>query len=212
MQPGGARLGYGRQVSKRVHGWTSAALVSLAACALMVADGTDAGWRAWWDAHSFTTDTVSGIVVLAITFLIVDQVVRLRQTRDRSRAIAAQAAIMVAQAVRSSNAVSQMLSGSGDKDTANEEFRTYMLMLLVGAPLLIDEPTSRAFLEQAQYLGAEMARAIGSMLHHNGKSSFAPDRLDRAVQQLRDASNPLIQVLDPQTQAVIRGEEQTWTG
>ena len=123
----------------------------------------------------------------------------------------ASAAIMVAQGIRSGNAVSQALSGSGDKDSANDEFRTYMMMLLVGAPLLIDEPTSRAFLEQAQFLGAEMTRAIGAATRDNGKNSFKPDRVDRAVRQLRDASMPLVQVLDPQTQAVIRGEEQTET-
>jgi hypothetical protein len=198
-------------VSTRARHWSAAILVSLAACVLVSFDLTDVRWRAWWDVHALTTDTVSGIVVLAITLLIVDQVVRLRQTKDRSRAIAAQAAIMVAQGIRSGNAVSQALSGSGDKDSANDEFRTYMMMLLVGAPLLIDEPTSRAFLEQAQFLGAEMTRAIGAATRDNGKNSFKPDRVDRAVRQLRDASMPLVQVLDPQTQAVIRGEEQTET-
>ena len=198
-------------MSTRARHWSAAILVSLAACVLVSFDLTDVRWRAWWDVHALTTDTVSGIVVLAITLLIVDQVVRLRQTKDRSRAIAAQAAIMVAQGIRSGNAVSQALSGSGDKDSANDEFRTYMMMLLVGAPLLIDEPTSRAFLEQAQFLGAEMTRAIGAATRDNGKNSFKPDRVDRAVRQLRDASMPLVQVLDPQTQAVIRGEEQTET-
>ena len=194
-------------MSTRARHWSAAILVSLAACVLVSFDLTDVRWRAWWDVHALTTDTVSGIVVLAITLLIVDQVVRLRQTKDRSRAIAAQAAIMVAQGIRSGNAVSQALSGSGDKDSANDEFRTYMMMLLVGAPVLIDERTSRTFLEQAQYLGAEMARAIAAATRQHSKDSFPSGRLDRAVQQLKDASTPLLQVLDPQTRAVVRGEE-----
>ena len=80
--------------------------------------------------------------------------VRLRQIKDRARAVAAQAAILVNQAIRSTQAVSQALAGSGDRDAAGEEFRTYMMMLLVGAPVLIDAAVSQNFLEQAQTLGA----------------------------------------------------------
>jgi hypothetical protein len=65
---------------------------------------------------------------------------------------------MVSQAIRSSQAVSQALTDSGDRDAAGDEFRTYMMMLLVSAPVLIDAKASRNFLEQAQYLGGEMAR------------------------------------------------------
>ena len=189
-------------------GWLAATVVTLAACALVIVDVTNAGQRHWWEAHALTTSTVSGLVVLLITLLIVDQVVRLRQRKDRSRAIAAQAAIMVSQGIRSSRAVSQALNGSGDRDAANDEFRTYMMMLLVGAPVLIDERTSRTFLEQAQYLGAEMARAIAAATRQHGKDSFPSGRLDDAVQRLKDASTPLLQVLDPETRAVVRGEEQ----
>jgi hypothetical protein len=189
-------------------GWLAATVVTLAACALVIVDVTNAGQRHWWEAHALTTSTVSGLVVLLITLLIVDQVVRLRQRKDRSRAIAAQAAIMVSQGIRSSRAVSQALNGSGDRDAANDEFRTYMMMLLVGAPVLIDERTSRTFLEQAQYLGAEMARAIAAAARQHSKDSFPSGRLDDAVQQLKDASTPLLQVLDPETQAVVRGDEQ----
>jgi hypothetical protein len=196
---------YGRQVSPQLRGWLGAGLVTLATAILVIADVSDAGMRRWWAGHALTTDTVSGLLVLLVTLLIVDQVLRLRQRKDRSRAIAAQAAIMVGQGVRTSQAVSQALSGSGDRDNAGNEFRTYMMMLLVGAPVLIDEPVSRNFLEQAQYLAAEMARATGAVAHHK---SFKADRLDQAVQQLKDASTPLIGVLDPATQAAVRGEEE----
>jgi hypothetical protein len=40
---------------------------------------------------------------------------------------------MVSQANRSSQAVSQALTGSGDGGAAADEFRTYMMMLLVSA-------------------------------------------------------------------------------
>lgn len=63
--------------------------------------------------------------------------------------VAAQAAIVTSQAVRASQAISQLLTDSGHREAAGDEFRTYMMMLLVAAPVLIDAKTSRAFLEQA---------------------------------------------------------------
>lgn len=82
-------------------GWLAAILVTLVAAVLVVLDVTDAGLRHWWTAHALTTDTVAGLLVLAITVQIVNQVVRRRQLRAQSLAIAAQAAIMVSQAARS---------------------------------------------------------------------------------------------------------------
>jgi hypothetical protein len=138
---------------------------------------------------------------------VIDQVVRLRQIKDRARAVAAQAAILVNQAIRAAQAVSQALANSGDRDAANDEFRTYMIMLLVGAPVLIDARASRNFLEQAQYLGGEMARALGMTAGTPAQDTFSATRLDDAVQRLRAASTPLLQVLDPATQVAIRGED-----
>jgi hypothetical protein len=60
-----------------------------------------------------TTDTAAGLLVLITTFL-VDQVVRHRQSRNPSNAVAAQAAIM--QAIRASQEVFQLLADSGDLD------------------------------------------------------------------------------------------------
>ena len=88
--------------------------------------------------------------------------VSLRQVNARARAVAAQAAIIMTQAMRASRAVSQATAegaGPDDRDTAGDELRTYMMMLLVGAPVLIDARVSRAFLEQAQVVAADMARA-----------------------------------------------------
>ena len=132
-----------------------------------------------------------------------------KQLNDRARAIAAQAAIVVTQARRTTQAVSQAVNphdGQGDRDAAVDEFRTYMMMLLVAAPVLIDAKTSRAFLEQAQALGAEMVRALSSV-RAGASGGYAPGRLDDAVRQLRSASAPLLQVLDPATRAAVRGDQ-----
>ena len=164
---------------------------------LVAADVADAGMRRWWSGHALTTDTVSGLLVLLITVQVVNQVVRRRQLRGQSLAIAAQAGIMVNQAARSARAVSAALEGSGDRDSAADEVRTYMMMLLVGAPVLIDARVSRNFLEQAQHLGGEMAHTLTTM----AKTHTAPRPCGRAAaatrsRQLRTASTPLLQSLN----------------
>jgi hypothetical protein len=185
-------------------GWLAALIVTLLAGALVILDLTDDGPRRWWAGHAMTTDTLSGLLVLLITVLVIDQVVRLRQIKDRSRAVAAQAAIIVSQAARSSRAVSELLAGSGDRDAASDEFRTYMMMLLVGAPVLIDAKAPRNFLEQAQSLGAEMARALAATKTPES-SGYPARRLDEAVHRLSTASTPLLQILDPETRRAIQG-------
>ena len=161
--------------------------------------------RHWWESHALTTDTVSGLQVLLITVLVVNQVVRRRQLRAKSQAIAAQAAIVVSQATRSVRALSGALDGSGDRDAASDEVRTYMMMLLVAAPVLIDARVSRSFLEQAQHLGAEMARALVQMTKTQKASADSGKRLDHAVQQLRTASAPLMRVLSPDVRSAVTG-------
>ena len=194
-------------VVSRWQGWFAAIVVTLAAYTLIILDVTDAALRRWWSGHALTTDMVSGLLGLLITALVIDQVVQLRQIKDRARAVAAQAAIIVSQARRSTQAVSAALKDSGERDTAADEFRTYMMMLLVSAPVLIDAKASRNFLEQAQYLGGEMARVLGVTAGPPGQAGFSTTRLDDAVQRLKAASAPLLQVLDPETRAAIRGED-----
>jgi hypothetical protein len=193
-------------VLSRWQGGLGALVVTLVACALVILDLTDDGLRHWWAEHALTTGTVSGLLVLLITVLVADQVVKLRQINERSRVVAAQAAIVTSQAVRAAHAIAQILTDAGGREAAGDEFRTYMMMLLVAAPVLIDARTSRAFLEQAQALGAEMVRALASV-RPGGSGGYSPGRLDDAVRQLKDASAPLLQVLDPETRAAVRGDQ-----
>lgn len=112
--------------------------------------------------------------------------------------------------IRSAQTVSQAVSGSDDRDAASDEFRTYMIMLLVGAPVLIDATVSRSFLEQAQALGGEMAHALTATARTPGQAGLPgcpAARLDDAVQRLRTASTPLLQVLDPETRLVVLGDQ-----
>ena len=190
-------------------GGLAAAAVALVACVLVILDLTDAGLRRWWDGHAPTTNTVAGLLVLMITVLVVDQVVRLRQGNSRARAVAVQVAILMTQANRASQAVSQVLAGSGDRDMAGEEFRTYTMMLLAVAPILIDAKTSRNFLEQAQHLDGEMAWALSVLATASGQERFSATRLDDAIQVLKSASTPLLQNLTPEMQSAVRGDDPT---
>jgi len=196
-------------VSNRFLGWPPAVLATLITVGLVVGELTDAGQRRWWATRPLTTDTVAGLLVLLITVLVVNQLLNRRQSRQRGHAVAAQAAIMAAQAARSAQAVSALADGSGDRDAASDGFRTYMLMLLTGAPVLINDPTARHFLEQAQYLGGLMARTL-TEIDKSPKGTAVPgDDLQDAVRQLQSAAAPLLQLLTPAVRDAINGIGQT---
>ena len=196
-------------MSNRFLGWPPAVLATLITVALVVGELADAGQRRWWATRPLTTDTVAGLLVLLITVLVVNQLLNRRQSRQRAHAVAAQAAIMAAQAARSAQAVSALADGSGDRDAASDGFRTYMLMLLTGAPVLINDPTARHFLEQAQYLGGLMARTL-AVIGKSPKGTAVPDGgLQDAARQLQSAAAPLLQLLTPAIRDAINGIGQT---
>jgi hypothetical protein len=85
----------------------------LVTLALVAGELTHAGQRRWWAARPLTTDTVSGLLVLLITVLVVNHLLTRRQGRQRGHAVAAQAAIIVAQAARLAEAVSSVTGGPG---------------------------------------------------------------------------------------------------
>ncbi len=181
---------------RRWPGATAAALITLLTLGLIAVDLTDAAARRWWADRAFATDIVAGILVLLITVLVVDQVVRGRQLKDRARATAAQAAILMVQGARAKQNVSAAMNGSGDQDAALDEVRTYMTILSISAPVLIDAKVSRIFLEQAQSLGAELARGLASGVKASGETSPPSDsRLEDSFQRLRSASAPMLEVL-----------------
>lgn len=192
---------YASAMGTRWRGWFGAAAATGLAVALIALDETDSAIRGWWATHAFTTDAIGGLVVLLLTVLVANQVVRLRQIKNRSVATAAQAAILMAQARRSSGAVSAVLDGSGDRDSASEEVRTFMTMVLNAAPVLIDAEVTRRFLEQSQRLSAELVKALRAVGKDPSAAASSRHGLDTAVDGLRDASDPLVQVLNAQERA-----------
>ena len=172
--------------------------------ALVVGELTDAGQRRWWAARPLTTDTVAGLLVLLVTVLVVNQVLNRREARQRGQAVAAQAAFMVAQATRSANTVSTLIGGSGDRDAARDVLRTYTMMLLIGAPVLIDEPVARRFLEQAQYVGGVMAHIFAVFDRSPGAAAVTGGSLDDAMQELQRAAAPLLSLLSPAARDLLQ--------
>jgi hypothetical protein len=190
-------------------GWLAAVLAMLIMLTLVAVELTDTGQRRWWAAHPLTTNTVAGLLVLLVTVLVVNQLLNRRETGQRGHAVAAQAAIVVAQAARSAKAVSSVIDGSGDRDAASDGFRTYMMMLLISAPVLIDDPVARRFLEQAQYLGGVMAHTLALIDRSTGGAATPGGRLDDAMQQLQSSAAPLLQLLSPGVRDSIQGIGRT---
>lgn len=65
------------------------ALLALVACDLWIR-----GVQVWWDRHSLIGSVVASLLVLAVTALIVDEVVARRQRRERAGSVAVQASIV----------------------------------------------------------------------------------------------------------------------
>jgi hypothetical protein len=174
--------------------------------ALAILDIADRSVRRWWSRHSFTTSVVSGLLVLLVTVLVVNRVLNVRQLRGRSRAIAAQAAIVMTQAARATRAVVAVLKGDSNRESASDELRTYMTMLLISAPLLIDADLSRTFLEEAQNLAGRLAQVMTATRSCDPTDELRA-QLDGAVQRMRAVSRPLLDILDPDEQLAVTAED-----
>jgi len=194
-------------VLKRWHGLLATVAVLTVTLGMVTLDVTDPGFRRWWTERALTAGTVAGLLVLLLTVLVVDQFLEFRQTRDRAQATAAQAAIVLSQAVRSTKAVSAALD-SRDREAATNEVRTYMTMLLIAAPVLMDADVPRHFLEQAQRLAAELARGLAAAAKSPSAATATNPRLDAAADQLQNSAIPLLRVLNARQQAAVSGDEQ----
>src|ERR1700742_165888 len=185
--------------------WVSAAAVTILAVVLAALDILDGAVHRWWAEHAFTTSLVGGLLVLLVTVLVADRVIHARQLRDRSRAIAAQAAIVLTQAVRTVQLADAVLDGNGDTEAAGDALQSYGTMLLIAAPMLIDASMSRTFLEEAQRLAGELIRTLHA--HRKGTAGAAErTRLDQAVERLRGVAQPLMAILTPQQRDAVTDE------
>jgi hypothetical protein len=170
--------------------------------ALIALDILDDSFNLWFDRHSFTTDAVSTLLGLAVAALVVDRISDRRRLKDRAQVMAAQGAMIAAQGLRTHQAVTGVVDGSGDREAAEDELRTYMAMMLTGAPVLMDAPQTREFLETSQHLAAELARALVVTRDRNQPDDLG-QRLDDAAGQVRSTVQPLLQTLDLDQQSTV---------
>ena len=189
---------------ERYRAWSGAVTVMAITLALVILDISDASVHRYFSTHAFTASVLSGVLVLLLTLLIVDRVTRTRQLKNQSRAIAAQAAMILAQAKRTVNAVVRPSPSAEDREEASGELRTYTQMLLISAPLLIDARVPRTFLETAQRMAAELFRALQP---GDGKVEHTHTQLEHAVDQLRTAAAPLLQVLNSEQREAVSSDE-----
>jgi hypothetical protein len=174
--------------------WSWALIVMALTAVLVFLDLTDRAVHRYWTQHSFSSSVLSGLLVLLLTVLVVDRVNQMRRLRNQSRAIGAQAAVIVAQGARAADAIASASPSPGDREAAGEELRTYAQMLLVSAPLLIDAAVPRRFLESAQRLAGQMFRAT----REAADKPVAKEGLDAGVARLRADAAPLLKALNRQ--------------
>jgi hypothetical protein len=187
--------------------WAAAAVMAVV-WVLIALDLVDHSFNRWFDRHSFATDAFSTLLGLAVAALVVDRISDRRRLRDRAQVMAAQGAMIAAQALRATQAVTSALGGSGDRDAAADELRTFTTMMLTGAPVLMDAPQTRAFLETSQRLAAEIARAL--LVTRSGDHPDDVDqRLRDAADQVRAAVQPLLQALNLDQQSAVWGAALT---
>jgi hypothetical protein len=185
-------------------------VVALLSSALIVLDLSDGAFRRWWSARAFTTDAIAGILVVLITVLIVNQALGIRRERERFRATAAQAALVLSQAIRTTRAVLACAT-SGDRTAASDELRTYMIMLMIAAPILIESKTPRAFLEDAQALAGMLLQVQHSESPRSLKTVPSDAKFEEALQQLKIAAAPLLTPLTAAERTAAGTEETSST-
>ena len=184
--------------------WGTAFSVLAITVALVVLDLSDATINRYWSRHTFTSSVVAGVLVLLLTVLIVNRVARIRQLRNQSRAIGAQSAVILAQAMRARDALTSAKS-EDDRAQAEGELRTYAQMLLTSAPLLIDAKVPRTFLEAAQRVAGQLSRALRATGDEHREQAEA--RLSDGIGQLRQDAAPLLAVLNPQQRSAVSSDD-----
>jgi hypothetical protein len=187
----------------------AAAGVALAVLGLTVSDLEIRRFQLWWDAHSFTGDVVSSLLVVAFTALIVDEAVARRQRRDRSFSVAAQVLIVFQQAHRAYKAAISQAEGKSGSYDASEELRSLAIMLLSASPSLFDDPAGRCFLFQVERFTGAIFGSIAPQVSDREKRDGL-DLLTPALSDLRATAEPLFNRIPADIRATIAGSSLTF--
>ncbi|MGD0594883.1 MAG: hypothetical protein ABSB54_14535 [Acidimicrobiales bacterium] len=182
----------------------SAAVVAVTLVALVACDLWVGSVRAWWDRHSLTGSVVSSLLVLAVTALIVDEVLARRQRKERASSVAVQGLIVYGQARRAYAAVIATGTAEPPQVGAREELRTLATMMLTASPSLFDDPAARRFLEQVERFSVSMIREL-SALAKGELSRAARERLEDQVSQLQVTVEPLLARIPTEDRSALEG-------
>jgi hypothetical protein len=164
--------------------------VSVALVTLLVCDLAFPGFRAWWNAHSLTGNIVSSVLLVAVTGLVVDEVVARRQRKQSEVAVAAQALIVYGQARRTCEALVGTKPNENDRRAAKEEARELASMVLTASSSLFDDPEGREFLRCVQRLLG--ALYIVSYAASSGSEAEKLERVRAEMTRLTDSVRPLL--------------------
>jgi uncharacterized membrane protein len=184
-----------------------AALVAMTLAALVACDLWIGDVRLWWDRHSLTGSVVSNLLVLAVTALIVDDVVARRQRRQRAVSVAVQGLIVFGQARRAFGAITTVGAGDLRSSGAPDELRTLAAMVLTASPSLFDDPAARRFLEQVERFSVSMLRAV-STSSGGGRGTDGGPRLVSEMEELKVAVEPLLARIPPGDRSLLEEAPQ----
>ncbi len=185
----------------------TAVAVAASLVALVVCDLSIGSFQAWWDRRSLTASIVSSLLVLAVTALIVDEVVARRQRKERAMSVAVQALIVYGQGRRTWNAVkSSAADGKGKANGAGsplDEWRALASMLLTASPALFEDPEARRFLEEVE----RFSGLILSRLHRSDGTLADGDRkhLEAEFTKVEQAVVPLMARLPETDESLFEG-------
>ena len=102
--------------------------------------------------------------------------------------------MVAGQALRATRTLNGALSGEGERDAAADELRTYMTLLLISAPVLMDAAVTRTFLTESQKHAGELARALSATASGDHPDDLEA-RLTAAGDRVRAAAQPLLTML-----------------
>jgi hypothetical protein len=195
----------------------TAVAVAVSLVVLVVCDLSIVSFRTWWERHSLTGSIVSNLLVLAVTGLIVDEVVARRQRKERSTSVAVQVLIVYGQVRRTWNAVKSSpadtkgtdtkgtdTKGKGnDGGTALEEWRVLANMLLTASPAFFDDPEARRFLEEVE----RFSGLILSRLHRSDGTLADDDRhhLDAEFSKVEQTVGPIMARVPKADESLFEG-------
>jgi hypothetical protein len=182
--------------------------VALALLALVACDLWIQSVRVWWDQHSLTGSVVSSLLVLAVTALIVDEVVARRQRRERAVSVAVQVLIVYGQARRACDAIMDRDTNDTRSSSGDDELRTLASMLLTASPSLFDDPEARRFLEQVERFSVLMFRTL-STSHGDVLDTGDRDHLATELLRLRATVEPFITRIPTEDRSLLEGAPQS---